>query len=96
MLDDALVGQGEGGGSVSNLALGLAAVAWLSQDESLAAIKAKSDTRRPFGFEDERVQRLVSYGTMTCSILVPLLLGFLLYLRRRARTRLTYTMRPMV
>lgn len=95
MLDDTLLGQGEGGGSASNLALGLAAVAWLAQDESLAAIKAKGDTRRPFGFEDEQVQTLVSYGTMTGSILVFLLLGLIGYVRRRARTRLTYTMRPM-
>jgi len=96
MLNDALLGQSEGGGGASNLALGLAAVSWLSQDESLAAIKAKSDTRRPFGFEDERIQTLVSYGTMTCSILTSILVGLLFYLRRRARTRFTYTTRPIV
>ncbi len=84
------------GRDAGNLALGLSAVSWLAQDESLASIKVKSGQRRTFTFGSASEQLLVAYGNMGLVVIVPILLGVVLYLRRRAKTSLTYTKRPIL
>lgn len=90
-LADEIVGRDAG-----NLALGLGAVSWLAQDESLASIKVKSGQRRTFTFESALEQSLVAYGNMALVVLVPILIGVVFYLRRRSKSKLTYTQRPIL
>jgi hypothetical protein len=80
---------------LGNLALGLGAVSWLAQDESLASIKVKSGQRRAFTFSNPLQQAFVAYGNMLLVILVPILIGLILFLRRRAKSKYTYTDRPV-
>jgi ABC-type uncharacterized transport system involved in gliding motility auxiliary subunit/ABC-type transport system involved in multi-copper enzyme maturation permease subunit len=79
-----------------NLALGLSAVSWLAQDESLASIKVKSGQRRTFTFGSPVEQSFVAYGNMTLVVLIPILIGVVFYVRRRGKSKLSYTQRPIL
>ena len=68
----------------------------LAQDDSIASIKSKGGQRRVFTFGSDLEQAFVAYGNMALVVLVPLLIGVALYLRRRALQKQTYTTRPMV
>jgi hypothetical protein len=81
---------------VDNLALGLAAVSWLAQDESLASIKVKSGAHRAFVFNAAWQQTLVTYGDQAIVVIIPLLWGLWFFLRRRAHKQWTYTARPIL
>lgn len=84
------------GGSPANMAFGLGAVSWLAQDDSIASIKTKGGQRRVFTFGSNLEQALVAYGNMAFVVLVPLLIGLVFLLRRRALKKHTYTSLPMV
>jgi len=90
LLDDQMVSQ-----TPENLAFGLNAVAWLAQDESLASIKVKSGARRQLTFGSAAEQAFVEYGTITFGVLIPLLIGFIIFMRRRALKQYTYSSRPV-
>jgi hypothetical protein len=90
-LGDDIVGHDAG-----NLALGLSAVSWLAQDESLASIKVKSGQRRTFTFRSALEQSLVAYGNLGLVVLVPILIGVVFYVRRRAKSKTTYSERPIL
>lgn len=78
----------------ANLGFALSAIEWLAQDESIASIKMKSGQRPAFAFESAQQQSLVAYGNMAFVVLVPIILGLVLYLRRRKITQKTYTEYP--
>lgn len=75
--------------NVGNLALGMSAVSWLAQEDSLAAIKVKSGQRRTFVFESAGMQSVAAYAPMAFGILVPILVGgIFFYLRRKKSTEI--------
>ncbi len=78
-----------------NLAFGLGAVSWLAQDESLASIKVKSGVVRKLTFGSAIEQAGVEYGSVALGILIPLLIGALVFMKRRRLQKYTYSTRPL-
>ncbi len=77
-----------------NLGFALDAVAWLAKDASIASIKVKGDSRRDLVLGSSGAATGLTYGPMVGSIALTLILGGVVYLRRRRLTRETYTTRP--
>lgn len=66
-----------------NIAFGIAAVNWLTEQQSLAGIALRQQVPRTLTFKNETQIALVRFGTMTFSILALLSFGLYRYLRRR-------------
>lgn len=77
--------------SPENLAFGMEAVSWLSQQESLAGIQTKQKRQRKLLFENKTQMSLVKYGNMLLAILLPAGLGAYRLIRRRHLGRLAYS-----
>lgn len=77
-----------------NLAFGMQAISWLSQEPSLASIQVKGKALHKLSFDDESDQGLVKWGNMLLAALVPAGIGAWRLWRRRRLSRLTYETRP--
>lgn len=66
-----------------NVALALAAVSWLTGEESLSGIQLRQQVERRLMFTDATQVGLVKYGNMALALVIPLGLGFMRLTRRR-------------
>ena len=78
----------------ANLGFALSAIEWLAQDESIASIKMKSGQRPAFAFASPEQEALLAYGNLALVVLIPMVFGLALYLRRRKITQRTYAEYP--
>lgn len=67
-----------------NLAFGLEAVAWLSQEQSLAQIQLKQREPRVLQYENKTNASLIRYFNMGLAVLVPVIIGTARLVRRRS------------
>jgi ABC-type uncharacterized transport system involved in gliding motility auxiliary subunit len=79
--------------SPENLAFGIEALSWLSQEESLAGIQIKQKTERKLLFKNETQMSLVKYGNLLLAFLLPAGFGLFRLMRRRNLRRLVYSTR---
>lgn len=77
--------------SPENLAFGIQAISWLSQEESLAGIQLKQKAERRLQFENSTQVQMVKYGNMALAIILPLAYGSFRLIRRRNLRRLNYS-----
>lgn len=77
--------------SPENLALGMEALSWLGQEESLAGIGLKQKARRELLFENQTQVALVKYGNMFLAFLLPAGFGIFRLMRRRNLRKFTYS-----
>ena len=64
---------------------------WLTQDDALAAIRAKGRTVRTLLYDSESHEKLVRYGSMAGVPALFILLGLIRFFMRRSMKRKTYT-----
>ncbi len=69
--------------SPENLGFGIEIVSYLAQQESLAEIKLKQIAKRDLVFQDQTQIMFIKYGNMALVVLIPLLIGFWRFMRRR-------------
>lgn len=74
-----------------NLAFGMGALSWLSQEESLAGIKIKQNVQRNLTFANQTQASLLKWGNLAIALLLPLGLGLFRLLRRRGLRKFAYT-----
>lgn len=79
--------------STANIAFGMQAVGWLSQEASLASIKVKNAAARSLTFEEKSDTRLVKYGNLGLAALFPAAFGLWRLVRRRRLSRRTWNTR---
>lgn len=79
--------------SPENLAFGMEALSWLSQEESLAGIQIKNKIERKLLFENQTQIALVKYGNMLLAFLLPAGFGIFRLMRRRNLRKFTYSSR---
>ena len=77
--------------SPQNLAFGMEALSWLSQEESLAGIQIKQKIERKLLFENKTQVALVKYGNMLLALLLPAGFGAFRLMRRRHLRKLVYS-----
>lgn len=74
-----------------NMAFGLEALSWLSQEESLAGIQIKQKRERRLFFENRTQMALIKYGNMLLAFLGPAGYGGYRLIRRRGLRRFKYS-----
>ncbi len=74
----------------TNLAFGVNALSWLTNEESLADLKVKQLSEHKLLFQNDTQRVLVQWGNIAWVVLVPLLVGLFRMMRRRALAKKTY------
>lgn len=74
-----------------NLAFGIDAISWLSQEESLAQIQLKQRTFRNLIFKDQTQPALIKYANLIFAFALPSILGFTKMTRRRSLKQFKYS-----
>ncbi len=77
-------------GNPANLAFGLNVVDWLTQDESLIGIRAKTRAPPSLAFSSEAKQDFVKHANVIGVPVLLILLGVLRMLKRRRKTQQRY------
>jgi len=80
-------------GSPENLAFGIEALSWLSQEESLASIGLKQKVKRQLLFKNETQIALVKYGNMSLVFLMLAGIGIFRFMHRKNLHKFTYSSR---
>lgn len=76
--------------SPQNIAFGMEALSWLSQEQSLAGIRLKQIIDRKLLFENNTQKMLIKYGNMAFVVLAPLFFGAWRVTRRRGLRNRVY------
>ncbi|OQX71147.1 hypothetical protein B6D52_02525, partial [Candidatus Parcubacteria bacterium 4484_255] len=83
-------------GSPENLAFGMQALSWLSQEESLASIGLKQKAKRQLFFKNETQIGLVKYGNMSLIFIALSGLGIFRLMRRKKLRKFIYSSRTRI
>ncbi|OGZ58428.1 MAG: hypothetical protein A3B96_04260 [Candidatus Spechtbacteria bacterium RIFCSPHIGHO2_02_FULL_43_15b] len=76
--------------SKANVAFGMEALSWLSQEQSLGSIRVKQLAERKLLFEDNTQKFLLKYGNLAFVVLLPIGFSAWRMMRRRGLRKLTY------
>lgn len=74
-----------------NLAFGIEAASWLSQEQSLAEIQLKQRSSNQLLFQNQSQISLVKYGNLALAVVLPLIIGSVRLVRRRSLRNLSYS-----
>lgn len=76
--------------SPENLIFGIAAISWLSEEESLSGIHLKKLTAGKLIFQSEVQVKLIKYGNLAIAVILPVSFGAVRLTRRRRKSYLKY------
>ena len=79
------------GGAPQNVGLGLNLIDWLAQEDTLASIRSKVITSRRLDFSSQTHQNIVQYVNIVGVPLTLIVIGLILYIRRRGIGLREYT-----
>lgn len=79
------------GASTENIAFGMEAISWLSQEQSLAGIQVKQQVARPLVFENPTQMSVVKYANLSIVFLFPTAIALLRFAHRRSLRKRQYT-----
>jgi len=74
-----------------NLTFGMNALAWLSQEDSLAGIKVRQTVRRNLIFANQTQASLLKWGNLALALFLPLGYGLFRLMRRRSLRTFRYS-----
>lgn len=76
--------------SLENLGLGLEAISWLGQEDSLAGIKLKQKSASQLIFENKTQVSFIKYGNMALALLLPIGFGAYRLMKRKNLKKFSY------
>lgn len=76
--------------SPQNIAFVMSSISWLSNDETLAGIKVKQNENRKLIFSNPTEPGLIKYSNLALVIILPSVLGFVRFWRRRNLKNIPY------